>query len=116
MIKKVIITALGIGIGIFLSLFFNVYYYLPSGAMHSQVIKHRDIAIERAKADGVYNCCYQPGCTMCYMEANEWNNHQAGTCACADLIAQGKEPCPQCRQALSENENYTCDFSSDCDK
>jgi len=36
------------------------------------------------------------------MEANKWNNFQAGTCACDDLIAQGKEPCPQCKTGLCE--------------
>jgi len=39
---------------------------------------------------------------MCYMEANQWNNFTPGTCACDDLIAQGKEPCPQCKAGLCQ--------------
>jgi hypothetical protein len=69
--------------------------------MHQQIISQRDTAIQLAKSRGDYRCCIDPPCTMCYMEANQWNNYQAGTCACDDLIAQGLEPCPQCARALN---------------
>jgi len=46
------------------------------------------------------------------MEANQWNNFTAGTCACDDLIAQGKEPCPQCKRGLCEGEDSACSIKS----
>lgn len=73
-------------------------------------------AIEKAKAQGDYKCCYDPGCTMCFMNENEWNNQQVGHCDCADLIAQGKQPCPQCIQALKQEDSGTCNVElQDCD-
>ena len=41
-------------------------------------------------------CCMEPACTICGKEANEWNNFEAGKCACGTLVAQGKKPCPGC--------------------
>lgn len=82
-------------------LFFNMhnpaFEKLNSEAMYQEIIKERDYAIDQAVAMGDYKCCINPPCTMCYMEANQWNNFTAGTCACDDLIAQGKDPCPQCK-------------------
>jgi hypothetical protein len=77
---------------------------LAAEEMHEQIIAHRDIAIAKAKERGDYRCCIHPPCTMCYMEANQWNNQTPGTCACDDLIAAGKEPCPQCVHGLCESE------------
>lgn len=73
---------------------------LSAEEMYGQIIKERDWAIQKAVEAGDYRCCIEPPCTMCYMEANKWNNHQAGTCACDDLIAKGQEPCPQCLSGL----------------
>jgi len=75
--------------------------------MHETIVAERDLAIQKAKEAGDYKCCIHPPCTMCYMEANQWNNHAAGTCACDNLIAQGKEPCPQCKRGLCESEQET---------
>jgi len=76
---------------------------------HQKIISERDLAIQEAMDEGEYKCCINPPCTMCYMEANQWNNYKAGTCACDDLIAQGKEPCPQCKNGLCEtSEDNTC--------
>jgi hypothetical protein len=75
---------------------------------YQRVIEERDEAIAEAVERGVFRCCIDPPCTMCYMEANQWNNFQAGTCACDDLIAQGKEPCPQCIRGLCTSEEGTC--------
>jgi len=71
-------------------------------------------SIEEAKKAGVYNCCYEPGCHMCYNNANKWNHQQSGTCDCADLIAQGKTPCPECVEAL-KGEKTTCDVEQGCE-
>lgn len=73
---------------------------LNSAEMLKQVLTQRDYAIVKAVKEGNYRCCINPPCTMCYVEANQWNNGAPGTCACDDLIAQGKEPCPQCKRGL----------------
>lgn len=74
--------------------------------MQQRIIKERNHAIRKAKERGDYRCCIEPPCTMCYMEENEWNNFTPGTCACDDLIAEGKKPCPQCKNGLcSSQEN-----------
>lgn len=73
---------------------------LSSQEMHQRIIKERDLAIQKAVKEGSYKCCISPPCTMCYMAANIWNNQTPGTCACDELIAQGKEPCPQCERGL----------------
>lgn len=70
--------------------------------MLEQITTQRAFAIEKAVERGDYRCCISPACTMCFMEANQWNNGVAGTCACDDLIAQGKEPCPQCKRGIGE--------------
>lgn len=81
---------------------------LAPDEMHKRIIEERDYAISQAMARGDYRCCINPPCTMCYMEANQWNNFKARTCACDDLIAQGKEPCPQCKRGLCGNSNGSC--------
>lgn len=86
---------------------------LSPDEMYKRVIKERDYAISQAIARGDYRCCINPPCTMCYMEANQWNNFTAGTCACDDLIAQGKEPCPQCKSGLINDTGSSCEFTSE---
>jgi len=82
---------------------------LSSQQMRQRVISERDFAIQKAIEAGVYQCCIEPPCTMCYWEANLWNNQTAGTCDCDTLIALGKEPCPQCVAGLCEkDENGAC--------
>jgi hypothetical protein len=72
------------------------------GSTRDELVSLRDLAIKRARAEGKYKCCLEPPCTMCFWEGNPWNNNTAGTCACDDLIAQGKEPCPQCAGVMEE--------------
>ncbi|MBU1130812.1 hypothetical protein KJ840_01645 [Patescibacteria group bacterium] len=119
--KYLIISLLG-GVVIFsvlsFLLFENVGYVrlLSPAARQAYIIKARDFSIQEAKKQGDYRCCINPPCTMCYMEPNQWNNYTAGTCACDDLIAQGKEPCPQCAQALScdsQKEATNCEVDLD---
>lgn len=78
---------------------------LSPAEMHERIIKQRDYAIAKAVEAGDYRCCINPPCTMCYMEGNQWNNNEAGTCACDDLIAQGEDPCPQCLRGLCSIED-----------
>lgn len=85
---------------------------LTAGEMYERIVEERDFAIQKAVEAGVYSCCITPPCTMCYWEGNQWNNNQAGTCACDDLIAQGKEPCPQCERGLCSEEG-TCKVGND---
>ena len=85
--------------------------HLSPAELQAKIISQRDYAIEKAQEDGSYRCCIEPACRMCYMEANEWNNHRAGTCACDDLIAQGREACPQCNRHLAEGSGAVCSFN-----
>lgn len=99
---------IGVGVGFMLS--GDRFETLSAAEMHEQIIENRDFAIGEAMKNGDYRCCIKPACTMCFMEANEWNNHTAGTCACDDLIAEGKEACPQCQRGLGlDGEGATCD-------
>ncbi|TFB08191.1 hypothetical protein E3V08_05025 [Candidatus Atribacteria bacterium MT.SAG.1] len=115
--KKFIITILIFLIGVIAGyLIFSVqnpdFENLSPEQMYQKVIKERDYAISQAVARGDFRCCINPPCTMCYMEANQWNNFTPGTCACDDLIAQGKEPCPQCKTGLCEGLDSTCNLKS----
>ncbi|MFH1522608.1 MAG: hypothetical protein ABIE43_02185 [Patescibacteria group bacterium] len=86
---------------------------LNSDEMYEEIIKNRNYAIAKAVKAGEYKCCINPPCAMCYMEANQWNNYKAGTCACDDLVAQGQEACPQCRRGNTEIDNLdnaSCDI------
>ena len=79
------------------------------------ILSLRSLAIAEAKEAGDYRCCIEPACTMCYSEANKWNNFTAGTCACDDLIAKGEEACPQCQKDLEEihnEDNFFCDVDA----
>lgn len=86
---------------------------LSPDEMYKRIIKERDYAVSQAAARGDYRCCINPPCTMCYLEANEWNNQTPGTCACDDLIAQGQEPCPQCKKGLVKDTGYSCEFTGE---
>ncbi len=98
-------------VGIF---FYPPYSMFSVRGMHHQMIGYRDMGIKKSIAEGEYNCCVEPACTMCFMQGNQWNHGEAGTCACAELIAQGKEPCPQCHRALSKSEDQTCLIEQEC--
>lgn len=56
-------------------------------------------------------CCMDPPCTTCDEEANEWNNFEAGSCRCAELLALGKKPCSQCQGAEGDTGN-TCNINA----
>lgn len=80
--------------------------------LHNRIIQKRNAAIEKAKSQGKYNCCCDSHCTMCFMQANKWNKNQIGTCNCAGFLAQGEEPCPQCRDAIAAESS--CSTESSC--
>jgi len=113
LIKKFFIITLlvlfgGIGSGMVISYYASTQFEdLSSEEMYEQIIDYRNSAIKKATASGIYNCCITPACTMCYMEANQWNNRTPGTCACEDLIAQGKEICPQCKRGIESLKGKT---------
>jgi hypothetical protein len=105
--KKIIyITALLLFGGFFGYLIFSMQNPaisdLTTKEVYTRVIAERDFAIGQAVQAGDYRCCIDPPCTMCYMEANQWNDYTAGTCACDDLIARGEEACPQCQRDLDD--------------
>ncbi|NQU82723.1 MAG: hypothetical protein HQ539_02120 [Parcubacteria group bacterium] len=102
-ISIIIFCLFGGSIGYFISDSQNVdFAELSPEAMFEQITTQRAFAIEKAVERGDYRCCISPACTMCYTEANQWNNWTAGTCACDDLIVQGKEPCPQCKKGIGD--------------
>ena len=87
---------------------------LNSQEMNQRIIKERDFAIQKAVEAGDYRCCIEPPCAMCYTKANQWNNFTATTCACDDLIVQGKEACPQCKRDICNGEKEgTCEIDID---
>ncbi len=91
--------------------FNHTFKNLNSKILHQNIIEQRDYGIQLAVENGDYQCCITPPCTMCYMEGNQWNNQTAGTCACDQLIAQGKEACPQCQNGNCGLETEgTCNF------
>lgn len=106
---------IGLGLGLFItSKQPPVFENLSVKEMYEEIIAKRDIAIQKAVEEGDFKCCINPPCTMCFMEANQWNNFQPATCACDDLIAQGKEPCPQCVRGLCDKtEEGTCQVNSE---
>lgn len=121
MIKKGLILSLfllGIGLGFLFARRENFSLKsLNPQEIHQKIIQERDGAIQKAVEAGDYRCCINPPCTMCYLEANQWNNFTPGTCACDDLIAQGKEPCPQCQKGLCEKDSAgTCKTNSEANE
>jgi len=115
--KKVTIIFLILLMGGFVGyLIFNIqnpgFEKLNPTKQLEKIISQRTEAIAQAVKAGVYKCCITPPCTMCYSEANKWNNHKAGTCACDELIAQGKEPCPQCKRGLIRDTGSSCEIIS----
>ncbi len=114
----ILILAVGIGLGGLSFFLLNPpFEKLSSKEQHQRIVDERDYAIGQAMLAGDYRCCISPACTMCFMEANQWNNHTAGTCACDDFIARGEEPCPQCRTGLIKDTGISCEIQgASCDK
>lgn len=54
------------------------------------------LSIEEAAAQGKYNCCVTPPCTMCYLGNWIWKD---GICRCDEMVAKGEfdKVCPQCK-------------------
>jgi hypothetical protein len=103
---------------IFILIIFSFYSFTKTGFKNQNVKPEKtvseqvDLAIEKAQAEGVYNCCIEPACTMCFLQANQWNNQTQGTCACDDLINQGKQPCPEClKGGCNNNEAGACNIN-----
>lgn len=91
---------------------FRLVWQKPPGLQ--KLNQGRDLAIQKAVESGDYRCCISPPCTMCFWEGNQWNNNQAGTCACDDLVALGKKPCPQCQQGFCETDQKgACQVNGD---
>ena len=67
----------------------------------ARVLGELSLAIDGAVAEGKYECCIDPPCTMCYMGNWLWDD---GTCKCDEMIANGEydKVCPQCARGLEE--------------
>ncbi|HII72315.1 TPA: hypothetical protein HA265_06180 [Candidatus Woesearchaeota archaeon] len=76
----------------------NVY---PIEKSPEEVVAGLHKAIELAEQKGVYNCCIEPACTMCYL--GHWK-FDVGTCYCDDAIREGRDEdvCPECRKGLEK--------------
>ena len=85
---------------------------MSADELYDRIIEERDYGIKKTAAKGDYRCCINPPRTMCYMEANQWNNYKAGARACDDLIARGGKPCPQCERGV---EQLRSGYSTFCD-
>lgn len=69
--------------------------------MRGNYIQERAEAIEMAEDEGLYDCCIEPECTMCFDHGTEHTWAMGDDyCSCRELIAEGKEPCPQCKTGL----------------
>jgi len=114
--KKIIAITCFVLIGVGGYFVFNTYNSafekLSASEMYQRIIKERDYAIAEAIKDGNYKCCISPPCTMCYVEGNQWNNYTPGTCLCDELIAQGKEACPQCNRVITKESDTSCEVAT----
>lgn len=104
--RKILIIFIIFFAGFSLGFLFNYFIQPPFEKlsvekMQSKVVEYLNLAIKKSEDKGIYNCCVEPACTMCFLEQNTWNGQKAGRCNCADFIRQGKEPCPQCKKILS---------------
>lgn len=110
----ILFIGLGLGLGIY-------YFSTPSfedfdrDKMLKHLVAYQKLAIRKAQSEGVYHCCIDPPCTMCFMEENSWNHYTPGTCDCAEFTARGKKPCPQCIKGMNKTESPTCNVSTECD-
>jgi len=66
-----------------------------------RVIENLYNAIESAEQKGVYGCCIDPPCTMCYL--GHWK-FEKGTCVCDEAIAEGRfnDVCPECKSGIEK--------------
>lgn len=53
-----------------------------------------EFAISKAEEEGAYKCCIEPACVTCFLEEGE--------CDCRERLANGENPCDECRKGLSE--------------
>jgi hypothetical protein len=108
--KKIFIFSIIFILGFVLSagiyfLVFPPFDLLSLEKMPAKINNYLHLAIKKSEKAGIYNCCVDPPCTMCFLEGNTWNNPKAGRCNCAEFVRQGKEPCPQCKKILSRKNN-----------
>jgi len=80
---------------------FSAYILVQAGEENpDKVIGKLYKAIDAAEEDGVYQCCIDPPCTMCYL--GKWI-YEKGTCYCDKAIAEGRldDVCPECKNSDS---------------
>lgn len=72
-------------------------------AQRQQILSEISLAIEKAEAEGLYECCIDPPCDMCFLNGLEHQWSRNGKyCACDEILEEGGTPCPQCVRGLSE--------------
>ena len=90
----------------------NNFNALSPQEKHARIIEERNLAIAEAQTNGDYHCCIDPVCTMCYMEANEWNDYTPGVCHCDEKLAARESACPQCERALGDDGAPACEYTN----
>lgn len=71
--KIILICFLFLSVGLIVGSSFVMAYNKTKSA--DKVIADLHLAIERAEEAGVYDCCIEPACTMCYLGG--WKFEQA---------------------------------------
>ena len=86
---------------LFLIIGITVTSVMSANKSPKDVVADLHKAIDKAEAEGVYNCCIEPACTMCYL--GHWK-FDVGTCFCDEAITEGRDAdvCPECKKGLEE--------------
>jgi hypothetical protein len=99
--KKIINKILIFGIGILVG---HLFIFLQGGLETKSWEERRDeilseigLALEEAKKLGIYNCCVEPSCEMCFLGEWIWED---GRCDCDTFVHAGEpdKACPECRE------------------
>jgi len=108
--NKIIIT---VSISLIAVLFISFVFLQENNfeQKREKVLSALSQSIEEAEAEGKYECCIEPPCTMCYLGHWLWED---GICRCDEMIAKGEldKVCPQCGHEL---ESGNCSETSEAE-
>lgn len=91
----------------------NRFKDLPKVEKINKISALTDLGVEEAIKNNEYNCATDPVCKTCFVQGSKWNDDTAGTCKCAEFIARGESPCPECEKNIKiKEENNRCNTDS----
>ncbi len=61
--------------------------------MRSEILSELDFAVELAEEAGIYECCVDPPCRICFVEE--------GSCDCIEKLANAEDICEECKDRLA---------------